>query len=96
MSDDPQGGVRQEEEDHDLLTYNEAVARLVEEAARLEQEQSRLEARQASGEGGLEAEVVAVRDRSAALRRAAERKLALAELDTQASGFLAYRAPGSG
>ena len=60
---DPTSGVREDEDDHDLLTYGEVGARLHEEIAK---EQARLAT--LSGDGAA-----AVRDRIAALTDAAER-----------------------
>ena len=84
-------GVREVEEDHDLLTYNEAGARLIEEA-------NRLEAVAADLAGSTEATAAAARteagDRAAALRQAAQRNSRLAETDTGARGFLTYRPAG--
>jgi hypothetical protein len=80
--------VREIEEDHDLLTYNEAGARLAEEIQRLEAEARELDA------AGRSAEAQAARQRAEALGVAAERNSRRAQHDTNARGFLEYR-PGA-
>jgi len=77
--------VRELEEDHDLLTYNEAGARLAEEVQRLEREADDLDA------AGRSEQAAAVRGRASALREAATRNGRLAKNDVNARGFLEYR-----
>jgi hypothetical protein len=81
--------VREPEEDHDLLTYNEAGAGLAEEIQRLDAEAARLQA------AGSDAEAAAARGRADALRAAADRNSRRAQKDTNARGFLEYRPGGS-
>src|SRR5215218_5106606 len=82
-NDSEQAVTRELEEDHDLLTYNEAGARLAEEIQRLESEAAR-DAEQAGR----------VRDRATQLGSAAERNGQRAKDDTGARGFLEYRPRG--
>ena len=77
--------VRELEEDHDLLTYNEAGARLAEEVQRLDREADDLDA------AGRSEQAAAVRGRASALREAATRNGRLAKNDVNARGFLEYR-----
>jgi hypothetical protein len=86
--DSEQAVTRELEEDHDLLTYNEAGARLAEEIQRLESEARRLEASGDAEQAGR------VRDRATQLSSAAERNGQRAKDDTGARGFLEYRPRG--
>jgi len=86
MADDSTPAVvREVEEDHDLLTYNEAGARLAEEVQRLDREAADLEA------AGNATQAGATRARASALREAATRNGRLAADDANARGFLEYR-----
>ena len=89
MGDAHEPVVRELEEDHDLLTYNEAGARLAEEIQRLDAEAVRLQ------EAGRDDEAAASRRRADALRAAADRNSRRAQGDTNARGFLEYRPGGS-
>jgi len=77
--------VREEEEDHDLLTYNESSARLAEEIKFV---QDALE--NASGD-----ERATFEHRLRQLTEAAGRNTHWSASDTNASSFLAYRGPGT-
>jgi len=77
--------VREEEEDHDLLTYNESSARL---AVAIGTAKDALET--ASGE-----ERTMLERRLQQLAEAAGRNTHWSATDTNASSFLAYRGPGS-
>jgi hypothetical protein len=82
MTEQPDLTTREVEEDHDLLTFNEAGARLHEEIARLEQQ-----AREAA-----DPDVAAVlRRRVEMLNEAASRNDRSAAAQPGATGFLDYR-----
>jgi hypothetical protein len=81
-STDPAG--RELEDDHDLLTFNEAGARLHEEIARLEQQ---------AQEAGSPEQAGALSARAEALRTAATRNDRTAAAQPGATGFLTYQPP---
>ena len=84
-SDDRMGG-RELEDDHDLLTYNEAGARLREEIA--------LAQAQLAAIGEDDPGRSALQRRLDLLGESAQRNSALAEHDKGARGFLEYRPQG--
>jgi len=77
--------VREEEEDHDLLTYNESSARLAEEIKTV---RDALEKATGADRARLER-------RLRQLDEAAGRNTHWSAVDTNASSFLAYRGPGT-
>lgn len=77
--------VREEEEDHDLLTYNESGARIAEE----------IKGVRAALESAPEEQRAALELRLRQLGEAAERNTHWAASDTNAASFLAYKGPGS-
>lgn len=74
----------EEDEDHDLLTYNESAARMTEEMALI---RGAIE----SGKGDAET----LHARLALLESAYERNVTRSKTDVNGSGFLAYEGPGS-
>ncbi len=82
---DLDNSARQEEDDHDLLTYNESGARLAEEIRAVKAD---LETATGGARAPLE-------DRLALLVEAATRNTRWAAVDAHASSFLAYRGPGT-
>ena len=78
-------GVREEDDDHDMLTYNESSARLAEEIRAVQQQ---------IAEATAETKVV-LEQRLGLLTEAATRNTRWAAVDTKASSFLAYRGPGT-
>ena len=82
---DLDGAVRVEEEDHDLLTYNESGARLAEEIKAVK---TALENAAADQRADLEL-------RLRQLGEAAGRNTHWSASDKNASSFLAYRGPGT-
>jgi hypothetical protein len=81
---DPTFGRDLDDEDHDLLTYNETAARIREEVALLEAGIAR------GGEG-----VDRLRERLQLIRATKARIARYQETDQNASGFLNYAGPGS-
>jgi hypothetical protein len=77
---------RDDEDDHDLLTYGEALARLSEEAARLRDRIAELEARP-----GGKNELLAARRRLDVLEQAAERNRRQPINDDNFEQFFGYR-----
>lgn len=81
---DPTFGRDLDDEDHDLLTYNETAARIREEVTLLEAGIAR---------GGDD--VDALRERLRLVRATEARIARYQETDQNASGFLNYEGPGS-
>ena len=77
--------VREEEEDHDLLTYNESSARLAEEIKTVK----------GAMENATDDERATLEHRLRQLDEAARRNTHWSAADTNASSFLGYRGPGT-
>ena len=77
--------VREEDDDHDMLTYNESGARLAEEIKTVQKQLA-----ESVGETKR-----ALEERLGLLTEAATRNTRWAAVDTKASSFLAYRGPGT-
>lgn len=77
--------VREEEEDHDLLTYNESGARIAEEIKTV----------RAALESASDDQRAALELRLRQLNEAAERNTHWSASDANAASFLAYKGPGS-